>query len=995
MLATSTSERMRDLAQTLRPQIDGELRVDAMTNALYATDASLYEMQPLGLLLPKTAADVQAALEACAQHQIPVLPRGGGSSLSGQTVAEALVIDCSRHLDAILEINAEEQWVRVQPGITLERLNNALAPHGLMVGPDPASGSRATLGGMVANNSTGTHSILYGNIIDHVEALEVLLADGTAATFQPLTRAKWKAQANQPGLVGDVFFGLHQLLKEHAEVIRRDTPDHWRLNSGYRLERLLPNGEAPETATRNPAQLLCGSEGTLAFTTEITLRVVPRPTQTALAIVHYETRDEALRSVTTILDTDPSAVELFDGTAIERTRQAPGFAPRLTFVEGTPGAVLITEYYGETKAELNGQLDALQQALQAAGEGYAIVTTQDPAQIDNVWTVRKEGLGIVMGVKGDFKPVAVIEDASVPVEHLADYIADLDAMLQAQDTEAVYYAHASAGCLHVRPFVNTKSTDGARKLEAISQGSMELVATYGGAIASEHGDGIVRGWLNEQFLGTELCDVYRRLKHLFDPQGILNPGKIIDTPAASEHLRMGPEYDTIPMLEELDWSADGGFARSVELCNGNGACRKLESGTMCPSFMVTREEEHSTRGRANALRAALSGALPREELTGERMHEVMDLCIQCKACKTECPSNVDMAKMKTEWLSKVWKTKRPPLRTRLFAEQPHLARWVAGTPLASVVNAVNKLKPLRWLMDRTLGISKRRDLPSFARRTFTQDFAARNGEAGAHANGTSPDRQVVFFADTFNNCHRPGTAGAAASFLEEAGYEVIVPEASLCCGRTYISKGFITKAQQQALTMVDHLHDYVRRGLPIVGLEPSCILTLADEFTSLLPGDLRAKELAGAAQTFETFIASEADAGRLDHLTWKDEQRTVLLHGHCHQKALDGTGPSERTLGLPPGYTVQTLDTSCCGMAGAFGYESEHVDISLKMAERRLAPAVREAGPDVLIAASGFSCRSQIKDATDRAALHPAEILLDALADGGGRRSAAAGEATP
>ncbi len=970
MLTSSTSEHLRGLAQDLKSQIEGDLRFDEMTTALYATDASLYQMRPLGVLLPRTVEDVQAAIEACAQRQIPVLPRGGGSSLSGQTVAEALVIDCSKYLDQVLELNAKERWVRVQPGITLDRLNQVLKPHGLMVGPDPSSGNRATLGGMVGNNATGTHSILYGNMIDHVQEITAFLADGSSVTFSAMDQEEWKARTDSPGREGDLFFGLDQLLRNHAHVIERDTPKHWRINSGYRLERLLP-GDG-DNDIRNPAQLLCGSEGTLAFTTEIKLGLVPRPTQTAVAVVHYETRDEALRSVRTILKTDPSAVELFDGTAIKHARNAPGFGHRMSFVQGSPAAVLITEYFGETEKELDQKLHELEQTLQSAGESYATVATKDAGRIADIWTVRKEGLGLVMGVKGDFKPVAVIEDASVPVEHLADYIRDLDAMLQELDTKAVYYAHASAGCLHVRPFVNTKTEEGAQKLRDISRASMQLVAQYGGAIASEHGDGIVRGWLNEEFLGTELCDVYRELKELFDPQGILNPGKIIDTPAADEHLRMGPSYKTIPVLEELDWSDDGGFARSVELCNGNGACRKLDSGTMCPSFMVTREEEHSTRGRANALRAAMSGLLPREELTGERMREVMDLCIQCKACKTECPSNVDMAKMKTEWLAKIWKTERPPLRTRFFAEQPRLARAVAGSVLAPIANKVNQFGPFRWVLSRTLGISNRRKLPEFARHTFSQTF--KPSRKAQH------DRKLVFFADTFNNCHRPDTATAAASFLEKAGYEVIIPEAPLCCGRTYFSKGFITKAQHQALTVVDHLQDYVQRGLPIVGLEPSCILTLADEFRDLLPGDLRAQELSGSALTFESFLAREAEAGRLDHLNWTTEDRTLLLHGHCHQKALVGTGPSERILQLPPGYSVRTLDTSCCGMAGSFGYEREHHDISLKMAEWRLAPAVRDAGSETIVVASGFSCRSQIEDTTERKALHPAEILLDALA---------------
>lgn len=960
-----STEQLRAFCAELEPQLDGELRTDAMTRALYATDASMYEITPEAVLIPRHATDVQRALQVANNFNVPVLPRGGGSSLAGQTVGAALVIDFTRHLDQILEINAEEQWARVQPGVVLDLLNEAAAEHGLMVGPDPAPSSRATLGGMLANNSTGTHSVRYGNFIRHVRSAEVLLADGTATTFAPLDHDGWQERMRQPGLEGDMYRGLEALLVEQGDIIRRDTPDHWRRNSGYRVEHLL-DGD-----TRNLAELLCGSEGTLAVVTELTLDLVPRPSRTALGVVHFHTRDDALRAVTAILETDPAAVELFDGVAIERTRQTPGFRERLSFIDGEPGSVLLVEYFGESEAALRADLDTLEAVMEASSRGYQVVRLYGETAIQNAWTVRKEGLGLLMGVKSEYKPLAVIEDASVPVEHLADYIQELSRLIDKTDTKAVYYAHASAGCLHVRPFLNTKEAAEVEKMETIAEGSMRLVKKYGGVVSSEHGDGLVRARMSERLLGEELYDVYRRTKALFDPKHLLNPGKVVDAPPMTDHLRMGPDYRTRPVDTGMDFSADGGLAGAIELCNGNGACRKLKGGTMCPSFMVTREEEDTTRGRANALRSALSGHLPDGAWTSERMYEVMDLCIQCKACKTECPSNVDMAKIKTEWLQHYWKDNGIPLRTRLFARQPQIARLIGGTPLAHMVNWVNRQRPIRALMEAALGISRERDLPAFAARTFTQWYQKQSW----------PDEgpPVVLFADTFNNYHTPAVAQAAAAFLRTTGHTVQIPQQTVCCGRTLLSKGFVNDAQLQALETVDALYPYAEQGVPIVGLEPSCILTLRDEFLSLLPGEPRAEVLAEQAMTFEAFVAQRADDGAFDDVVWNGAPERIMLHGHCHQKALVGTSATERALSLPSS-SVDTVDAGCCGMAGSFGYEAEHLDISHKMAERVLAPAVRAAADETVIAAPGFSCRSQIKDTTGRAALHPAQILRAALA---------------
>lgn len=956
------SDQLLDFKHALAGRIAGDLRLDPMTRALYSTDASMYRIPPRGVLLPHQMDDVQAAMEEAARFDIPVLPRGGGSSLAGQTVGDALVIDFTQHLDGILEISEEEGWVRVQPGIVLDRLNAVLASRGLMVGPDPASSNRATLGGMVGNNATGTHSILYGNTIDHVLALDVFLDDGSTARFREMDADAWRRSKQRVGRVGDIYRGLDALLHEGGDAIRRGTPRHWRRASGYRLERLL------DGPSRNIAQLLCGSEGTLAVTSEIKLSVVARPQHTALGIVHYHSLREALESVETILGTDPSAVELFDGIAIEQTRRAPGYAHRLTFVEGDPEAVLITEYYGKSEQELTARLADLRRTLDTAGEGYAVIPARTRQEIDNVWTVRKEGLGLIMGVEGDHKPVAFVEDASVPVEHLADYVEEMLKLLDGVRT--VVYAHASAGTLHVRPFINTKDSANVERMKDIAYGSMELVRKYGGTVSSEHGDGLARGWLLEPLVGPDLYDVYRKTKGLFDPEGRLNPNKIVDPPPMDEHLRMGPDYSTGDVPVQLDFSAQGGFHRAVELCNGNGACRKLDGGTMCPSFMVTREEKDSTRGRANALREAMSGGLPREDLTGREMHEVMDLCIQCKACKTECPSSVDMAKIKSEWLSSYRGENEMSMRTRLFARMPKLMRRL-GPLSRRTANWANRRGGVRRLLERTVGISRERDLPAFADEPFTDWFARQSWpEEGP---------PVALFADTFNNYQHPETARAAAEFLSRIGFHVHVAEAVLCCGRPLISKGLLAEAREQALQAVEGLQPFVDRGMPIIGLEPSCILTFRDEALDLLPGDTRANALAEKALTFEEFVTHLSETQALEHVRWTRESRSVLLHGHCHQKALVGTKPSETCLSLPRNYTVRAVDSGCCGMAGSFGYEAEHYDVSIAMAERRLAPAVRAAAGDTIIAAAGTSCRAQIFDTTGRRALHPAEILRDAL----------------
>lgn len=963
-----------DFMAALQKRVSGDLRTDQYSRILYSTDASIFQVMPYGVLIPRTVEDVHAAVELAAQYGVPLLPRTGGSSLAGQAINEALVMDMSRHLDQVLEINPAEQWVRVQPGIVLDQLNLELKPYGFQFGPDPASSNRACLGGIVSNNSTGSHSILYGMTADHVLEMNVILSDGSMTTLGPVDEEALYQYQLRPGLEGEIYRQVAAIRRERADVIRAGTPRHWRRCGGYNLDRFVegPNFLWPQDRRFNLAKLVCGAEGTLATMTEIKLNLVPRPAMTALAIVPFASLRAALEAVPTMLEVSPSAIELIDHLGLTLCREVPEYARLLaTFLRGEPNCILITEFYGENQAELQSKVDGLRRHMQ--GQGVAcgeIMPAFTPQLQANVWKVRKVGLGLLMSIKGDYKPIPFIEDAAVPVQYLADYILRIEQFCRDLGTDVAYYAHASAGCLHVRPLINAKLASEVEKLPLITQFSVELLGEYGGAFSSEHGDGRARSWLNERFFGADLYALFRQVKQAFDPQNIFNPGNVVDAVPMTQNLRYGANYNVIPIQAHIDFSSDGGFHRAVEMCNGAGVCRQRTADTMCPSFQVTREEEHSTRGRANALRAALSGRLPAAELTSERMYQVMELCVGCKACKAECPSSVDMAKIKFEFLAQYHDVHGVPLRSRLFGHIAAISRLSSGwrAPLA---NAALHFKPLRALLERTLGISQQRELPAFARQPFTHWFR-RHPQPDAAARP-----QVVLFNDTFNTYNEPHVAIAAVELLEAAGFAVILP-GHKCCGRPMISNGLADAARAAAQDTINRLAPLALQGIPIVGLEPSCLLTLRDEYLALLPNDYRVRQVAAQAMLLEEFVAQLAAANQL-RLDFTPEMRQVLLHGHCHQKSLVGTEPSRQTLSLPPGHQVREVDSGCCGMAGSFGYEAEHLHWSLAMGERRLMPAIRATAEDVIVAAAGTSCRHQIAHTTGRRAYHPAEILRDAL----------------
>ena len=980
----SAPTQLFDFVNDLQKRISGDLRTDEMSRILYSTDASIYQVMPHGVLIPKTTDDVQAAVELAAKYHVPILARTAGSSLAGQAVNAALVIDFTRHLDQILEVNVAEQWARVQPGVVFDQMNAQLRQKGLQFGPDPASGNRAGLGGIVSNNSTGSHSIKYGMTADHVLGANVVLNDGSMASLDPLSPNQLDSKLKQNGRFSQILSQLTQLTQNptNQDIIRSHTPCHWRRCGGYNLDRLIDgNGRISYYQQPDPrfnaAKLFCGAEGTLGMLTDITLNLVPVPKMTGLAIVAFDDLHAALTAVSTILETDPSAVELLDNRQLMLCRNVPTYARMLsTFIDGNPFCLLITEFYGESEAELRHKIDQMEQHIKQQGvNSTGVVSLLDPKRQANVWQVRKGGLGLLMSMKGDYKPLPFIEDSAVPVEHLDEYVTKLEQFCGDLGTEMAYYAHASAGCLHIRPIIDAKKAAEVAKLPQIAEFAVELLRGCGGAWSSEHGDGRSRSWLNEAFFGPNLYGLYQQVKQIFDPDNIFNPGNIVNARPMTENLRYGDSYEVIPLTPKLSFHADQGFDRAVEMCNGAGVCRKTNGGAMCPSFMATREEMHSTRGRANVLRSVLDGRLPTTDLTSPRLYEAMELCVSCKACKSECPSSVDMARIKTEFLAHYYDTNGLPLRNRLFAAIGSLSKLSSG-PLAPLANWGLQNGLLRQLLHRLFGISLQRTLPAFARVPFTAWMKNRHIVGAVRE---SPLRQVVLAADTYHTYNYPEVAIAATEVLKAGGFQVTIAPVTEY-GRPAFSKGMVDQARAAAQKVLDAFAPYVAKELPIIFLEPSDLSMLIDDYEVLLPDDNRLSNTANLCTSFEQFIAQQAEAGTLN-LTFKDEKRHIVLHGHCHQKALIGTAPAHRILTLPPNYTVEELDTSCCGMAGSFGYEDEHYEISRQMAELKLWPGVRDADAETLIVAAGVSCRQQIKHGTKRQALHPAEVLRMALVE--------------
>ncbi|OLC60692.1 MAG: oxidoreductase [Ktedonobacter sp. 13_1_40CM_4_52_4] len=954
---------MEGLLQDLQKRIAGEVRFDAFSRMLYSTDASIYQIEPIGVVIPRHADDVVATVEVARQHGVPVLPRGGGTGLAGQTVGKAIIIDMSNSMHQILELNTEEHWAWAQPGVVQDQFNAYLRPHGFLFGPDTSTSSRATIGGMIGNNSAGARSILYGKTIDHVLEVQVVLSDGSTAHLQPLDKSLFEQKQRGQTLEAQIYREVMRIAHDNREAILERYPKILRRVSGYNLDEFMGDGPF------NLAKMLVGSEGTLAAVTAAKMRIMPSPRATSVLAVHFDDMIAAVEATNAILPFEPSAVEMIDRQIVEAARASKELGGSMPFVQGEPDALLMVEFYADSPEEAADKAQKLEAQLRREKWGYAYSQALTPAAQGNVWKVRKAGLGLLMSRRDDLKPIAFIEDTAVDPAKLPDFLRRFRQIIDAHDTTAGYYGHASVGCLHIRPGINLKEQSEVDKMMAMMEEISDLVIEYGGCMSGEHGDGLARSWLNEKHFGPVLYKAFKEVKRTFDPENRMNPGKVVDGPSPRENLRHGPTYHTIDIKTNLDWSRDGGFATAIDMCNGNGECRKLTGATMCPSYMATRDEQHSTRGRANALRAIISGRLPQAEFTSQGLYDVLDLCLECKACKTECPSNVDMAKLKYEFLSHYYARHGTPLRAQLFAHIATLNRL--GQMVAPLSNWLARSALGKWVQER-LGIAPQRTLPSFARQTFSAWFAARPCPPQAARRG-----QVVLFHDTFLEYNCPEVGQAATQLLEAAGFEVVLV-ARKCCGRPAVSKGQLEQGRAYARHNIALLLPYAQRGVPIVGIEPSCILTLREDYLDLVPG-ADATLVAQYALTIDEFLYQLHERGELD-LEFTDRPKQLLVHGHCHQKALVGTTPTLAVLRLPKGYTVQEIPSGCCGMAGSFGYEAEHYEVSMQIGSQRLFPAVQAADSTVDIVADGLSCRQQIQHATGRQARHMVEVLWEAVA---------------
>ncbi len=955
------ARRATPLQGELDDAIAGEVRFDRLSRALYSTDASVYQIEPLGVVVPHSAEDVARAVVIAGRHGVPITPRGGGTSQAGQSIGAGLVLDTSKYLNRILEINVEERWARVEPGVVLDELNLALRPHGLRFAPDVSSASRATVGGMMANNSSGARSVIYGKTIDHVIEQHVILSDGALAHFRPLTHAELERAQVGDGVEARAYRVVPELARRHAAEIERRFPKVLRRVGGYNLDAFVDPARPVDLS-----RILVGSEGTLGFIVDAKVRLVPLPAAKAVLVIEFDQLLDALAATPLILAHNPSAVEVMDDFILSHARRNAGLeAQRKTMVSRDGSALLCVEFYGDHPDALVARIEAVERDLRASGFTHRAQRVLKPADQARVWSFREAALGLSMATKGDGKAVSFVEDTAVAPEKLRDYIARFIELVERHGTIAGVYAHASVGCLHVRPVVDLKTADGIAKFESIANDVADLVLEFGGALSGEHGDGLVRGAFNEKMFGSELYQAFRTVKASFDPTGIFNPGRIVNTPPITSYLRFGAAYETPEPDTTFDFSDHGGFGRAVEMCSGVGMCRKQQDGTMCPSFMVTKEEAHSTRGRANVLRLAMSGRLGEAELSDQAVHEVLDLCLECRACKSECPVNVDVARFKSEFLSGYWDRHGTPLRARALGNVSSLARW--GSRLAPVSNALAATAIGRRLNEEWFGIDRRRMPPLWSRRTLSARLAGRVSRI------SSP--RAVLFRDTFTEHADPEIGVAAFELLESAGIGVVFAP-HRCCGRPLISQGLLSEARGLALRNTLALHPLIERGRAIVFLEPSCLSAIREDAPALLSGETarKAREVAANAVLFEEFLEAELSSSRAA-LTIGRGPATILLHPHCHQRSMGLAKPAAALLSRIPGAAVTDLDAGCCGMAGSFGYSVEHYDVSRAIGERKLLPAARAIAGDGVLVAAGTSCRHQVAHFTGVQAVHPAVLL--------------------
>lgn len=979
------TEALRDLAT----QLEGEFYYDETMRTLYATDASAYREFPAAVALPKTKEDLQTLIAFARQHRTSLIPRTAGTSLAGQVVGAGIVVDVSKYFTKILEINPQEGWVRVQPGVVRDELNLFLKPYGFLFGPETSTANRAMIGGMVGNNSCGSNSVVYGSTREHVMEVKALLADGSEATFksnasqspfiQSLLKKSNAVEGVSNSLEANIYRQTFDILSnpDNQQEIRKNfpKPSIERRNTGYALDMLL-NCEpfTPGGMDFNFCQLIAGSEGTLCFLTEIKLHINPLPPKEAgLVCVHFHSVDEALRANIIAMQYKPSASELIDHYILECTKENIEQSKNRFFVQGDPGAILVVEFRRETQEEVLEVAARMEAEMKAAHLGYHFPILFG-ADTGKIWTLRKAGLGLLSNLPGDEKAVAVIEDTTVDIHDLPDFIRDFNEILAQNNMSAVHYAHAGSGEIHLRPIINLKTKEGNQQFRLIAEEIARLVKKYDGSLSGEHGDGRLRGEFISWMVGEKNYALMKEVKRMWDPENIFNPGKVVDTPPMDTFLRYEPGQQT-PEFKTFFRYQNQDILQHAEQCNGSGDCRKTElsGGTMCPSFMATRNEKETTRARANILREFLTNSTQTNRFAHEEIKEVLDLCLLCKGCKAECPSNVDMAKLKMEFLQHYYEEKGIPLRSRLVANFTSLNKLASLAPWA--YNGIFDTPALRRVANRMVGFHPDRTMPLLAKQTFTNWW----NKEGKSKN--SQGRSFYLFADEFTNYNDVEVGKKVVQLFERLGYNVMLPGENMQSGRPQLSKGLLKMAKEVANRNVRLLRTLITQETPLVGVEPSAILTFRDEYPDLVDDDLvdDAKAIASHVYTFEEFLAQELDAKRIKADQFTNEKRLIKLHGHCQQKAMSSLVPSKKILSLPANYEVQLIPSGCCGMAGSFGYEAEHFDVSMKIGELVLFPTIRKQPEEVIIAAAGTSCRHQIHDGTGRKALHPAEILWNAL----------------
>ncbi len=990
----------------LKQILEGDIYTDQVQRVLYATDASSYREIPQAVCKPKTKEDIRAVITFARKNHTSVIPRAAGTSLAGQVVGAGMVADISKYMNKILEFNSEERWVTVEPGVNLAELNQFLAPHGLQFGPETSTANRCCIGGMAGNNSCGLHSLIYGSVREHLLEAECIMSDGSEIVFKALTTDEFftKCAGDPDSLETQIYRNLQQILSDpvNQESIRKEFPDPKvkRRNNGYALDALLETDPFTGNGVKlNVCRLLAGSEGTLAFSTALKLNLIPLPpAHKGLVCAHFSSLEEAYQGNLIALKYNPGAVELMDDIIMNCTKENIDQRKNRFFVQGDPKAMLMIEFARETEEELLETAAGLEKEFRVCGIGYHFPLVRGAENIKKVWALRTAGLGLLSNIPGDKRSTTVIEDTAVAPEYMADYMKDFDVLLEKYGLSCVKYAHIATGEIHLRPLLNLKDEADVELYHTLAREVAALVKKYRGSLSGEHGDGRLRGEFIPFMLGEHNYRLIKELKQTWDPHHLLNPGKIIDTPPITENLRYltgrHREFETT-----FDFSGQRGYLRATEYCNGSGDCRKSAAigGTMCPTYMATKDEDKTTRGRANILREFLTRSSKADPFGHEEIYRVLDLCISCKACKAECPSNVDMAKLKAEFLQHYYEIHGIPLRAWLVGNMPRLYR--IGRAIRPVTNRITATDLFKWC----IGFAAERSIPKLSKQTLRQWDKKRTEQEGTktrrteskttesdgtqsplilsdHTESSSSKGKVYLFADEFTNENESDIGIKAILLLTRLGYEVAIPKHRES-GRTFLSKGMVKKARQIADENVACLEQVVSEKTPLLGIEPSAILAFRDEYPDLVHEPLKekAKKLAKNALMLDEFIASEFEQGKIDQALFTTETRSIRLHGHCQQKAVASTGPTKKMLSIPVNYSVTEIPSGCCGMAGSFGYEKEHYELSQKIGELVLFPEVRKAAPEVIISAPGTSCRHQIEEGTGRKALHPVEILYEAL----------------